>query len=101
MFSFYIIFTLNAHQIETNIFNTKLQVVYLVLKHRGSKQRNLHKHFIKLYLVFSIGFASKYIKTIVRRTFNMPFKCLLQINLLYNTKLKFMRLSHIFVVLHK
>ena len=30
MFSFYIIFTINAHLIEQDIFNMKLQVVYLV-----------------------------------------------------------------------
>ena len=101
MFSFYIIFTISAHQIEQNIFNTKLQVVYLVHQHRDSKQRNLHKHFLRLYLVFSIGFASKCTIRKVRRIFNMPFNCLLQINLLYNPKLKFMRLSHIFVGLHK
>ena len=59
MFSFYIIFTINAHLIEQNIFNTKLQVIYFVLKHRDSKKRILHKHFIRLYLVFMIGFASK------------------------------------------
>ena len=73
MFSFYVIFTINAHLIEHNIFNTKLQVVYLVIKHRDSKQRNLHEHFIRLYLVFSIGFASKCIISIVRRMFDMPF----------------------------
>ena len=79
MFSLNTIFTISAHLIEQNIFNTKLQVVHLVLKHRDSKQRNFHRHFIKLYLVFSIGFASKCIITIVRRMFNMPFNCLLQI----------------------
>ena len=82
MFSFYIVSTINAHLIELNIFNTN--VAYLVLKHRDSKQRNLHKHFIRLYLVFSIGFASICMVTIVRRMFNMPFDCLLEINLLYN-----------------
>ena len=63
MFSFYIIFTINTHLIEQNVFNTKLQVVNLVLKHRDSKKWNLHKHFVRIYLVFSIGFASKYIIT--------------------------------------
>ena len=72
MFSFYIIFTINAHLIEHSIFNNKLQVVYLVLKQRDSKQRNLHKHFTRLYLVFSMGFASKCILSIVRRMFDMP-----------------------------
>ena len=78
---FYIIsfFTVDAHLIEQSIFNTKRQVV-LVLKHSESKQRNIHKHFIRLYLVFSIGFASKCIITVVRRMFDTHFNCLLQIN---------------------
>ena len=70
MFSFYIIF--NAHLLKQNIFNTKLQVVYLLLKHCDYKQRNLHKYFIRLYLVLLIGFASKCKITIVRRMLNKP-----------------------------
>ena len=81
------------------LFNMKLQVVYLLLNHRDSKQRNLHNHFIRLYLVSSIGFASKCIITIVRKMIDMPFNFLLLINLLYNPKLKFFRLSHNFVTL--
>ena len=78
---------INAHLIEQNIFNTKLQLVYLVLKHRDSKQRNLHKHFIRFYLVFLIGVASKCIISILRRMFDMHFNCLLPLNLLYSPKL--------------
>ena len=104
MLSFYITLTINAHLIEQNIFNKKLQVVYLVLKQHDSNQRNLHLSTLsglRLYFVFSIWFSSKCIIIIVRRMFNMPSNCLLQINLLYNPKLKFMRLSQIFVALHK
>ena len=74
-------FTKNAHLIEQNIFNSKVQVVYLVLKHRDSKQRKLHKHFTRL---FSTGVASKCIIRMGRRMFDTPFNCVLQINAWHN-----------------
>ena len=47
MFSFYIIFTINAHLIEHETAGSLFSA-----KHRDSKQWNLHKHFTRLYLVF-------------------------------------------------
>ena len=52
MFSLILFFTINAHLIEPNIFNSKLQVVSFSAKPLDSKQRNLYKHFIRKHLVF-------------------------------------------------
>ena len=77
----YIVFTIHVHLIEQNIFNTKLQVVYLfsniVIPNKET--------YISTYSV-SIGFASKCMITIVRSMFDMPFKCLLQISEWYLPK---------------